>query len=166
MKVRESVRNIELPKLDVPMIHGETDIVLKNIKTGLVERFHSENTFQSAVLRDQFLNMPDIKQNPLNNGTFSGDIQKALAGGLLLFKNAIEVGNYFMPAGNKMIGCGAKDTVNVDLPTELGSYNSVESAEGNTSLTRVWDFATHQANGTIGCVCLQPLSSSDFQGSG
>ena len=154
MKIREAVRNFELPKIDVALVHGEADIVLKNVKTGLVERIHNENTFQANVLRDQFKNMPDIKQNPLNNGTFSGDIQKAFAGGLFLFRDAIEVGKYFMPAGNKMVGCGAKDVTNTELPTELGTYNSVESSEGNTTLTRVWDFATHQSNGTIGCICL------------
>lgn len=138
------------------MIHGKTKIELYNPNTKIKKVFRDENTFQSAVLRDQFRSLPCIRQNKMGSSDFTNDIQSAFAGGLLLFRDTIEVGSYYMPAGNKMIGCGLKGIENLGTPVELGSYNSVESSEGNTSLTRVWDFATHQANGTIGCICLTP----------
>lgn len=138
------------------MIHGKTKIELYNPNTKIKQVFRDENTFQANVLRDQFRSLPCIRQNKMGVDSFVTDIQKAFAGGLLLFRDTIEIGSYYMPAGNKMIGCGLKGTENLGTPVELGSYNSVESSEGNTSLTRVWDFATHQANGSIGCICLTP----------
>ena len=55
---KEKSKEFNIPKIDTPIIHGVTEIVLKNVKTGLVEKIVSENTFQSAVLAKQFPSNP------------------------------------------------------------------------------------------------------------
>ena len=149
--MKESVKNFELGKPKMRMLHGHTKIELTDVNTGKKEVYESDNTFQGGILADLFDNIPILNEN--NNRSWD-----AMVGGLLLFKNAIEVGTRFMPAGNKMIGNGYRGGINASTPNELGTFNDVESAYGVgshvASITQVWDFATNQANGTIGCVCL------------
>ena len=139
------------------MFHGHVEIKTKT-KHGRVERYGGDNTFQSDVLAGQFENMPCILQNPYNNSNWSNDPIKAMIGGLLLFQNSISVGSYYMPAGNKMIGCGAMGVENNGTPVELGSYNNSLSSRGQDGdkyqVTQYYDYSPSQANGTIGCVCL------------
>ena len=149
--MKESIKNFELGKPKMKMLHGHTKIELTDVNTGKKEVYESDNTFQGGILADLFDNIPVLNEN--NNRSWD-----AMVGGLLLFKNAIEVGNRFMPAGNKMVGNGYRGGVNASTPTELGTFNELESAYGVgshvASITQVWDFNTSQANGTIGCVCL------------
>lgn len=137
------------------MIHGKTKIELYNPRTRIKNVTESENTFQSGVLANF---MKDY-------GYFGADLHRSsvfnnrpawvnLVGGLFLFKNGIEVGNQFMPAGNKMVGNGSYGITNNGEPVELGSYNSSESSATTSAITQVYDFTTSQANGTIGSVCL------------
>ena len=137
-------------------IHGETEIVLKNVKTGLVERIRSENTFQGSFIA-KFLhgaldNQPS--RNTYDSSGFRAAPWKATIGGLLLFRDGITEGEEFMPAGNIMVGKGSIDVSNSGNPSELGSYNAVESSQSASAITQVYDFTTNQANGEIGCVCL------------
>ena len=152
MRFEERARNFELAEMDMKTIHGETDIVLKNVKTGLVERFHDENTFQSAVLAN-FMRTHGIFGV---KGPFDW---KQLVGGLYLFRDQITAGTELMPAGNRMIGNGAFECLNNGLCTEFGSYNSSDSTNTDqdptvSAIRQVYDFTTSQANGTISCVCL------------
>lgn len=151
---KEKSKEFNIPKIDTPIIHGVTEIVLKNVKTGLVEKIVSENTFQSAVLAKQFPSNPWLRQNPYNNDAWANNPLVEMAGGLLLFRDAIQIGSYYPNAGNIMVGNGANGITNSEEPTELGSYNSIESSIGQTSITQVFDFPTSHGNGTIGCVCL------------
>lgn len=131
-----------------PKMHGHTSIVLKNVKTGLVERIESDNVFQGAQIA-KYLRSHGIARTSLSDYTWQN-----IVGGLFLFRNGIEDGKQFMPAGNRMVGNGSYGVVNNGEPTEMGSYNSVESSASASAITQVYDFTTSQANGTIGCVCL------------
>ena len=136
------------------MIHGKTKIELYNPNTKIKQIVKSENTFQKSVLAHQFPMNPWLKQNPFNNGEWANSPIVAMVGGLLLFKEPIQVGSVYMPAGNVMVGNASNGIVNTGNPNELGSYNEAESSFGDTSFTQVFDFTTSQANGNIACACL------------
>lgn len=149
--MKDKTKNFEFSKPEMRTYHGHTKIELTNVETGEVEVVESDNTFQSQVLADLFENIPLLNQN--NSRSWSD-----MVGGLLLFRDSIEIGERFMPAGNKMVGNCYRGCVNATTPNELGTFNSVESSYGigshNAVITQVFDFATQQANGTIGCICL------------
>lgn len=136
------------------MIHGKTKIELYNPNTKIKQIVKSENTFQKSVLAHQFPMNPWLRQNPFNNGEWANNPIVAMVGGLLLFKEPIQVGSVYMPAGNVMVGNASNGIVNTGNPNELGSYNEAESSFGDTSFTQVFDFTTSQANGNIACACL------------
>ena len=136
------------------MIHGKTKIELYNPNTKIKQIVKSENTFQKSVLAHQFPMMPCLRENPFNNAEWANSPIVAMVGGLLLFKEPIQVGSVYMPAGNVMVGNASNGIVNTGNPNELGSYNEAESSFGDTSFTQVFDFTTAQANGNIACACL------------
>lgn len=155
MQILQKANNIYPINPDLPIMHGHTKIELKNVRTGLKTVIEHDNTFQGSFVAKflhESLDTPEKNIYAQNAGATAP--WKAMAGGLLLFKNTITEGTGFMPAGNVMVGKGAVDVINSDVPTELGSYNSIESAATASSITNVWDFNTAQANGQIGCVCL------------
>ncbi len=131
------------------MIHGETRIVLKNpISGNILKDIKSENTFQPTALQNFTHHLGEDL-----HGIPSYDWED-LVGGIFLFRDSITTGNLYMPASNVMIGNGAYGIANADLPNELGTFNSQESSASASAITQVYDFATNQANGQIGCVCL------------
>jgi len=135
-------------------IHGSTDIILKS-KYGRVDRYHSENTFQSAVLAEGLRNLGYAKASMYNSPDASNPPFSEIVGGILLLdKNDIPINSQFVPLGVKMTGNGAFGVTNSSAPNELGSYNSAESIITPSSITFVYDWTTSQANGTIGSVCL------------
>ena len=136
------------------MIHGKTKIELYNPNTKIKQIVKSENTFQKSVLAHQFPMNPWLRQNPFNNSEWANSPIVAMVGGLLLFKEPIQVGSVYMPAGNVMVGNASNGIVNIGNPNELGSYNEAESSFGDTAFTQVFDFTTSQANGNIACACL------------
>ena len=136
------------------MIHGKTKIELYDANKKIKQIVKSENTFQKSVLAHQFPMMPWLRENPFNNGEWANSPIVGMVGGLLLFKEPIQVGSVYMPAGNVMVGNGANGIVNTGNPNELGSYNEAESSFGDTTFTQVFDFTTSQANGNIACACL------------
>lgn len=153
MSITQKLKNIDILKLDMPMIHGHTTIELRS-KHGLVERYESDNTFQGSMIANYMKGSDDT---PYTTPIFVSQNDapwKKIVGGLLLFRDAITEGSQFMPAGNRMIGKGCADISNTSNPPELGSYNAVESSGTASALTQVYDFATNQANGQISCVCL------------
>ena len=136
------------------MIHGKTKIELYDVNKKIKQIVKSENTFQKNILAHQFPMNPWLRQNPFNNGEWANSPIVAMVGGLLLFKEPIQVGSVYMPAGNVMVGNASNGIVNTGNPNELGSYNENESSLGDTSFTQVFDFTTSQANGNIACACL------------
>ena len=136
-------------------LHGKTTIELHDIKRNIKQIIRSENTFQASALADYFQTFGEEDSNPFRSGAFdSKDLWKNAVGGIFLLKNPETVGNKFMSAGNKMVGNGAYGISNNAAPTELGSYNSIESSESGDAITQVYDFTTAQANDRICCVCL------------
>lgn len=134
------------------MIHGETKIELYNPNTKIKNVVKSENTFQGTVLADCL--------SQLSSGQSIYGFSRTtpwwtdLVGGLLLFRDSIQVGSKYMPSSNQMIGNACYGLSNANEPNELGSYNSQESSYTDGVITQVYDFTTNQANGQIGCVCL------------
>ena len=142
-------------------MHGKTKIELYNPNTNIKQVYREENTFQSSVLADYMRSLGEADNNPFANSSFRNTKPWInLVGGIFLFKDAIDLTGgvvKYMPAGNRMIGNGAYQIANgssADDPTEMGSWNDAESSESASAITQVYDFATNQANGTIGCVCL------------
>ena len=143
------------------MIHGETRIVLRNpISNNILKDVTSENTFQNVPIQ-QYMRSLGARGNRLSAADTgesanpkTGWSWKNTLGGILLFRDQIPVGDLYMNAGNKMVGNGSYKVTNGEEPNELGSYNSQESSASSSAITQVYDFATNQANGQIGCVCL------------
>ena len=129
------------------MIHGKTKIELYNPNTKIKQVFRDENVFQSEVLAKACDIYGEFSLPRWFNYSDS-------VGGIFLFRDAITVGSQFMPAGNKMIAHGYRGCVTQGSYPYLGTFNSSESSAGATAITQVYDYATNQANGTIGCVCL------------
>lgn len=63
-----------------------------------------------------------------------------------------------VPPGVHMTANGARDVVNNGNPSELGTFNALESGfQQDGSLKLVWDWPTSGGNGTIASVCLSSL---------
>lgn len=140
-------------------VKGRTRIILTNVKTGEKKVIEHENTFQSEILAKQLRSFGIANNNPFANTTWAGlPLWRNLCGGILLFRDAIDLTGgavEYMPPSNAMIANGAFGISNSGTPTELGSYNSIESAtDGANALSFVYDWDTSHGNGTIGCVCL------------
>lgn len=137
------------------MVHGQTKIELYNPNTKVKNVVRSENTFQGSVIAMGTRNLGAGNASYMTNGEVRANpIWHEVVGGIMLFRDTIQEGKHYMPAGNRMIGNGAVDVLNSGNPNELGSWNATESSSGVSSLTMVYDFATQQANGNISCVCL------------
>lgn len=153
--MKDLAKDILLRELDIPKIHGEVDIRLKNPMTGkIVKQIKGENTFQSAVLAKGLRNL-----GAANSSYYVGmnniEPWKQIVGGILLFKDSLSNAQY-MQKGNKMQANGSYNITNNANPPELGSWNDNESSAGSGSLLMVYDWTTSQANGAggIGSVAL------------
>ena len=140
-------------------VKGHTKIELTDVKTGKKQVIEKDNAFQAGVLASYMRSMGAYNNNPYANSTWAGQpIWRNLCGGIFCFKDPIDNSEdevEYMPAGNEMVANGAYMVNNAGTPIELGSYNEVESStSGNDSVTFVYDWMTHQGNGTISCVCL------------
>lgn len=133
-------------------IKGHTTIILKDVKTGKVERHEDENMITNAI-SEYFRNMglvnyPDIDKN---------NLVPLLLGGIMAFDGEIseDASIIHVPAGLNMIANGSIGTVNNSEVVELGSYSTTESGwQNDGSFVQTYDYTTSQANGTIACVCL------------
>ena len=117
------------------MIHGKTKIELYNPNTKIKQIIREENTFQSSILANFMRGLGEANNNPFSNSTFRGAKPWTnLVGGILLFKNAIDISGgavEYMPAGNQMIANGSYGVSNGSSendPTEMGSFNANESS--------------------------------------
>jgi hypothetical protein len=154
--MRDKATQLALRDQETRRICGHTRIILTDVKTGKQKVVEHKNTFQSAYLTSYLRGLGLANNSPFNNSTWRGrPLWRNMCGGILLFRDAITAPAEYAPATNLMVGNGAYGVSNSGTPTELGSYNSIESATGGaSSLTFVYDWGTSQGNGTIGCVCL------------
>lgn len=141
-------KEFNLMNLSMPKIHGKTKIELYDVNTKIKKVVESENTFQSTVIADFLASMGENKR------TVASFDWHDIVGGIFLFDSAINTPAKYMPSGVKMIGNGAYNVANNNLPNELGSYNAVESSASSSQVQMVYDFNTSQANGHIESVCL------------
>lgn len=153
---KEISKSVELERgLIIPKIKGHTKIELTDIRTKKKETVEHDNVFQSGIIANYMRSLGIFNNNPYANGTWAArSILQNLVGGIFLFKDTITEGTEYMPAGNKMIGNASMGISNSSTPTELGSYNDIESSITANSATLVFDWNTTQGNGEIGCVCL------------
>lgn len=136
------------------MIHGETRIVLRNpISGNIIKDVKSENTFQGNVIAQSYRRLGSAKSGWLDEYR-SAHLWKRSVGGILLFKNSLPAGSQYMPAGNSMTANGSYNVSNSGNPSEMGSWNSLESSATNGTLKQVYDWSTSQGNGTIASICL------------
>lgn len=133
-------------------IKGHTDIILTNVKTGAVERISEDNMITNAMLEYfancGFLNAPNVDQD---------NMVVKLLGGVMAFNDSINEDATIVhaPAGLSMTANGSVGTDNDSEVLELGSFSDTESGwQTDGSFIMTFDYATTQANGDIGCVCL------------
>lgn len=140
------------------MIHGHTKIELTDVRTGNKQIVEHDNDFQTGVLSKYMASLGYFNNNPYDNDTWTGgDIWRNLVGGIYLFRDTIDNSGgevAYMPSGNLMVANGSAGTTNSGNPTEMGSFNALESSVGTDSLTLVFDWDTSHGNGTINSICL------------
>lgn len=141
-------------------LKGTTRIELTNVKTGEREVIVKDNLVTNAV--------PSILDNPFawqlkglyQSTYFAGNVLPLcpnLFGGILLYEDAIpeDANQLYAQSTNKLVGYSSN---NVNNKTDImrGSMNQTESGplDTNDGYRFVFDFATSQANGTIGAVGL------------
>lgn len=141
-------------------LKGMAKIELTNVKTGEVEVIEKHNLVTNAV--------PAVLKNTFGwqtKGTYSTSYLTGhiiplcpnLFGGILLYQDKIpeDPNQFFAQSTNKLIGYSSND---VSDATDImrGSMNQTESGPlaGGDGYRFVFDFATSQANGTIGAVGL------------
>lgn len=146
--MKSVAKEFNLMNLSMPKIHGKTKIELYDVNTKIKKVVEHENTFQSSVIADFLASMGENKR------TVASFDWHDIVGGLFLFDTAITAPANYMPSGVKMIGNGAYNVANNNLPNEMGSYNAVESEFDSSHVMMVYDFNTSQANGHIESVCL------------
>ena len=151
--MKDLAKEILMNELNIPKIHGEVDIRLKNPMTGkIVKQIKGENTFQSAVLAKGLRNLGEARASIYNNRDGSSTLYMPwtdLVGGILLFKNSLSNAQY-MSKGNKMQANGSYGVTNNANPPELGSWSENESSVSSSAMTLVYDWTTSQANGAGG----------------
>lgn len=157
-KMNDRSRPLDIAENPLAKIKGHVRIELHDTRTGSNERIEGHNTFQTNVLKKYMRSLGFFQNSPYDNSTWrSQAVWRNLCGGILLFKDSIDLTNgdvLTMPAGNKMTANSAYGVSNSGNPVELGSYNSVESVAGTSGITMVYDWNTSQGNGTIGSICL------------
>lgn len=146
----------KVPRIEVrEKLHGHTQILLRSVKTGRVERIESDNSFTDGI--DSYIRDCGMYQNCLfQTNAANNPYWQYILGGIFLFDNALPTSPQarYMPAGTTMTANGSFGLANSGVPTELGSYNSVESTSSANSVSMVYDWTTSQGNGDIASVAL------------
>lgn len=130
------------------MLKGKTEIILTDVKTKKKEIIKEENLVTDALDKLSKINIlgdcPIKKMIPL---------KKSLQGLLVLDENIEEdTNNFILPYNCRVIAHAGNTASSSDI--KGGSFNEAESENLTNGYKFVWDFATHQANGTIKCLSL------------
>lgn len=133
-------------------IKGKSIIELYNSNTKVKEKYVNENIVTNAL---SILFNQNYKAG--TNSMFSNllPLYKKALGGIILFDNTIEenVNTVIAPNTVGCTGYASNDTYgSSDL--NRGSMNSAETKLLDNGMQLVFDFATSQANGDIGCISL------------
>lgn len=157
MKTKDIYIPKKVPRIEVrEKLHGHTKILLRDVRTGKVERIEHDNAFTDGV--ESYMRNLGMFQNSPYQGTGgrSNPLWQQILGGIFLFDTALPTSPMakYMPAGTTMIANGVYGMTSSGTPSELGSYNSIESVIGADSLSLVYDWNTSQGNGQIASVAL------------
>ena len=142
------------------LFKGKTTIELRDAKSGkLLQKTEDTNMVTNAIY--EFYDQGGIT-NPSAFGAVNvrDNPMHYLLGGVMCLDTALTEDDDIIrvPAGVGMVANGAKDILNSGNPSELGSYNELESGwKQDGSFSMVWDWTASQGNGTIACVCLSSL---------
>ena len=140
------------------MLKGHLEIVLKNEKTGEVEKYSEDNLVTNAFKYILGYSTQMVSENGSNITAYGPynvlPIGKKALGGLFLFDGPLteNVENIHFPMNVHLTGF-AGQTVNT-TGLHAGSINKAESGPTDTGYVNVWDFSTSQANGTIASLAL------------
>ena len=134
------------------IIKGHTDIYLKDVKTGKVEKYSDDNMITNAITEYMascgFLNANNVDQD---------NMVIKLLGGIMAFDEPLTESATLVkvPGGFEMIANGSVGTDNDSEVLECGSFSDSESGwQQDGSYVQTYDYSTSQANGKISCVCL------------
>lgn len=145
--------------IDPKAFKGHCKIELTDVNTGKVETIEHDNMVTKAL--EYFFKKGGITNRSAFNASYiNTDMLKYLLGGMMCLDTEIDEDDEIVrvPAGITMTANGARDVSNNTNPTELGTYNDVESGwQNDGSFKMVWDWTTSQGNGTIGSVCLTSI---------
>lgn len=143
-------------------IKGNTQIILSDAKTGKVVQHINEDNIVTTGIGEYLKNHGMLNTTPFSQEIRTNLIEGLFGGILLLDSEQTEsVNTHYVESGTKMVANAVYDYASTGTPTEMGSYNAVESGWQDTdhSVFRfVYDWSTSQGNCAIGqeisCVCL------------
>lgn len=145
--------------IDLRAFKGHCKIELTDVNTGKVETVEHDNMVTKAL--EYFFRKGGITNRSAFNASYiNSNMLYYLLGGVMCLDTAIEENAEIIrvPSGIGMTANGARDVSNNTNPTELGTYNDVESGwQNDGSFKMVWDWTTSQGNGTINSVCLTSI---------
>lgn len=157
MKTKDNIKNQNFGGLALPKLHGHTKITLTDVKTGEKEVVEKDNLVTDAVANiftsNFFGSMNYDKLTPLWE----------MFGGVLLFEDSQDT-TLTLPLNdheNKFVG-NAGQTSHSSASTYRGNPNGALSGEIPNGYKFTWDFATTQANGTIGSLSLCHKDGGDI----
>lgn len=137
-------------------LHGHTQIILSDAKTGAVQKTIEKDNMLTPALEEIFrpfgmyTNGSVLCENKVN--------MQRLFGGLLAFDTALDATQVTPPGTANIVAAGVCGQANNGANEIRGTYNSAESNLDytNRNLRFVYDFATNQGNGTIAAICMTP----------
>ena len=153
------------------MIKGHVCIDLHNHNSGFTERIEKDNMVTNAIQQCLVnLGMSSDKYTPermsvSQNEVFNNEdyynsplfpLCKVGLGGLMLFDGKLteDKNNVQFPTNVHLVGFGGSG-INTASPTKGSlNYTDTKYSDDGRSSTRVWDFATNQANGKIASLSL------------
>lgn len=145
MEMKEKVGKLDVPDV-AERLHGHVCIDLHNHKSGFTERVEVDNLVTNVV--NELMNFIPLGYSAYNK---IFPLYKKVYGGLMVFDgNLNENKNNIMLPSEAHLVARADQTARTGA--NFGTYNSEESGLIENGHRAVWDFATNQANGTIGAV--------------
>lgn len=139
------------------MLKGHTKIELTDVETGQKTVVEDSNLFTNFL--EKLVNNNAFSLLAINSGSIDSffPLSTRALGGILLFGDEIaEDVNIFYPPIPPYAYAG--DKTDAGLDPRLGTYNKTESKKLSNGYMHVWDFATHQGNGTLACLALTHYS--------
>ena len=151
------------------MIKGHVCIDLHNHNSGFTERIEKDNMVTNAI-QQCLVNLgmsssgytPErmsVSQNSVFDTSYNSPLFplcKVGLGGLMLFDGKLteDKNNVQFPTDVHLVGFGGSG-INTASPTKGSlNYTDTKYSDDGRSSTRVWDFATNQANGKIASLSL------------